>query len=235
VLVHQARLAAMGEMIGHIAHQWRQPLNGLGLVLANLRDGWAQRALDDDAFSDLTHEAQRLIRQMSGTIADFSEFFRPDKRPEPFSVREQAAQTLALVEASFRHQGIHAELEPGDDVTLRGYPREYAQVLLNLLSNARDAILDAGRSQGRVAIRVERVDGRCRLTVVDDGPGITVDPVERIFEPYFSTKAGGTGLGLYMSQRILGRGMGGTIECRNLPVGAEFTIVTTTAEHAHDC
>lgn len=183
-MIHQSRLAAMGEMIGNIAHQWRQPLNTLGMVMANLRDAYDDGHLSDAGLHDAVDQCGRLIRQMSDTISDFTEFFRPDKEPVTFAVRAQVAEAVDLVAASFRHHGIVVTIEGGEGLLSKGFPNEYSQVVLNLLSNAREAV--AGRVPGdrRVAVTISGDEAWCRVTVSDNGGGVTLDPVERVFEPY---------------------------------------------------
>lgn len=228
-LIHQSRLAAMGEMVGNIAHQWRQPLNTLAIVLGNLRDTWKAGELTDEGLSDAVAQGQRLIRQMSNTISDFTEFFRPDKEARPFAVRRQIEESVSLVAASFRHHGITVSVEGGENLLSAGFPNEYAQVVVNLLSNARDAILNAGVTTGYIHIAIVSDGEWCRVTVSDNGGGISLDPIERVFEPYVTTKSGGTGLGLYMSKVIIEQSMAGRISACNTGEGAAFTVSTPLA------
>ena len=233
-LIQQSRLAAMGEMIGNIAHQWRQPLNALGMLMANLQDAWQAGQFTDEYMRESAAQGDRLIQKMSTTINVFRDFFRPGKAAAVFSARTQVEEALALVRESFRHNGIDLSLEDGPDVATLGYANEYSQVLLNLLSNARDAILGRPGRAGRVRITLDRHEGRCRLRVADNGGGIPEDLLEKIFDPYFSTKpTTGTGLGLYMARMIIQRCTGGAVTARNLDEGAEFTV-TTPLEELHD-
>ena len=230
-LIQQARLASMGEMIGHIAHQWRQPLNALGMVLINLEDAWHYGQFSEEQLHQSVARADRLIQNMSTTINDFRDFFRPDKAPTGFSARRQARAAVALVEASFQQNGIALVLEDGDDPPTLGYPNEYSQVLLNLLANSKAAILERGGPGGRVRIGLDRSGGDCRLTVADNGGGVAPELLERIFEPYFTTRPlTGTGLGLYMARTIIQQNIAGSVVARNLAGGAEFTVTTPLAE-----
>lgn len=230
LLIGQSRQAAMGEMIGNIAHQWRQPLNALGLVLANLRDAARFDELDRATAERAVADANRLIQGMSTTINVFRDFFRPEKRPGAFSARAEVEETIRLVDAVFQDVGIACEVVPGPDLPLFGIANEYAQVLLNLLTNARQAIQAARVPAGRVTIRLEARAGRGILAVRDNGGGVPIGLLDRIFEPYFSTREGGTGIGLYMSRQIVERSMGGAITVANVDGGAEFRIVTPLAE-----
>ncbi len=219
----------MGEMIGNIAHQWRQPLNALGLVLANLRDGARCGELDEAAVEDAVQNGTRLIQKMSTTISDFRDFFRPGKEKRAFSALAQIRETSALLDASFRDADIELVVDASADLTLFGFGNEYSQVLLNLLSNARQAIVGLGEPHGRVSLRLSVRDGLGCLGVRDNGGGVPEGLLDRIFEPYFSTKEGGTGVGLYMSRQIVERSFGGRLEVSNLEGGAEFRVLTPLA------
>lgn len=226
LLIAQNRHAAMGEMIGNIAHQWRQPLNTLGLVLADLKDASHYGELDAAGLDRAVDEGTRLIQRMSTTITDFRNFFRPAKEKVTFSALAQVRETLALLEASFKNTGIVIDIDAPTEVSLLGPPNEYGQVLMNLFTNARQAIQGAGVAEGRMTIRVCERDGLGCLTVLDNGGGIPESTLLRLWEPYFTTKEGGTGLGLYMSKQIVERSLGGRLEARNAAGGAEFTVWT---------
>jgi signal transduction histidine kinase len=226
MMITQGRQAAMGEMIGNIAHQWRQPLNALALLLANVRDAYRYHELDADYLERSIAEGNRLIQKMSATINDFRNFFDPCKETVAFSARKQIDRAVALVQSSFGNDNISIRLQSACDLDLFGYPNEYSQVLLNLLSNAREAIKESGAPAGSIDIRLDERDGEGCVTVTDNGGGIPADHLDRIFEPYFSTKEMGTGIGLYMSKMIIERNMHGSVEARNVEGGAEFTVRT---------
>ena len=230
LLITQSRQAAMGEMLSNIAHQWRQPLNALSLVLANLVDSSRFGELDANALEGAMSDANRLIQQMSGTINDFRNFVEPTKERRAFAAVDQVREAIDLVEASFLHAGITIEVEAVDDVTLFGFANEYSQVLLNVLANARQAIEERDGEHGRIVVRVSRRDGLGCVTVRDNGGGIPGDVLDRMFEPYFSTKPSGTGIGLYMSRQIAEQSLGGRLEGTNVDGGAEFTLLTPLAD-----
>jgi signal transduction histidine kinase len=230
LLITQSRQAAMGEMIGNIAHQWRQPLNALGIVLANLRDSSRHGELDEAEVEEAVKDSNRLIQKMSTTINDFRDFFGPEKEKRVFSAIEQLTETLHLVDASYRNASITLELETEADVSLFGFSNEYSQVLLNLLSNAKQAIQAAKEAApGKVTLWLGTRDGLGCLTVRDNGGGIPAAILDKIFEPYFSTREGGTGIGLYMSRQIAERSLGGRLEAKNVEGGAEFALFTPLA------
>ena len=223
VLIAQGRQAAMGEMIGHIAHQWRQPLGALGLVISNIRDAHRLGRLTPEFMEQSREDSQRLIQKMSSTINDFMNFFRQNKNETCFSVLDQVHQALALVDASFKHSRIAVQVV-GDPFELLGSANEFSQVLLNLLSNAKDAILDRHSEGGTVAVHLEQVGTEGVVRILDNGGGIPAGILDRIFDPYFSTKELGTGIGLYMSKMIIVRSLKGRIEARNVDGGAEISI-----------
>jgi signal transduction histidine kinase len=131
---------------------------------------------------------------------------------------------VALVEASFHAGSITIRIEASEDVRLIGFPNEYSQVLTNLLSNSKHAIQASRREPGLVIMRLAREEGMGTLTVTDNGGGVDEAFLDRIFDPYFSTDASGTGIGLYMSKLIIEQNMGGRITARNVEGGAEFSV-----------
>lgn len=223
LLIQQSRLAAMGEMVGNIAHQWRQPLNALALVLANIKDAFQFNELDELFLDGATRDGRRLIDQMSGTIDDFRNFFRPNREISYFNTGTMVDDSVNLVQSSFDHQKIEICHKFIPEIRVEGYPNELSQVLLNLLSNAKEAIRQNGVANGRVEIKVFSRNGQCVFEVSDNGGGIPGDILPKVFDPYFTTKTTGSGIGLYMSKMIL-ENMGGTIDVKNGPAGAVFTL-----------
>jgi len=224
MLITQNRQAAMGEMIGNIAHQWRQPLNSLSMLLINLGDAQHYGALTEEKLKQALQKGDLIIQKMSSTINDFRNLCRPDRQRIRFSALAQIRGTIDMVEAGFAGDHIEVSVEAPEDVTLFGFPNEYAQVLLNLLGNARQAILEDRQPSGRIRIGLEREDGCGLLTVRDSGPGVPEERLEQIFEPYFSTRVNGTGIGLYMSRQIIEKNMSGAIRARNRAGATEFTV-----------
>ena len=225
MLIHQNRMAAMGEMIGNIAHQWRQPLNALNLLLFNFKDAYQFQEMNEAWLDKAIADGTRLIHKMSSTISDFQHFFHPEKEIKTFSALEQVREAIALVESSFQHNRISIHTDAPHDLMLSGFPNEYSQVLLNLLSNAKDAILNCRPPiSGRVDMVITEQDGLGCISVRDNGGGVQEDILDRIFDPYFSTKGKGSGIGLYMSKMIIERNMNGRITAENREDGAEFKI-----------
>lgn len=225
LLIQQSKLATMGEMINNIAHQWRQPLNALSLVLGNIQDAQRFDDLSADFLAAQIQHGMRYIEKMSSTIDDFRDFFSPNKPREVFSLLQAVKDAIALVEASFKAHGIIIELNIDHDVNLYGIANEYAQVLLNLLTNAKEAIHSV-HSTGVISVSVVLENDQCRLTVKDNGGGVPENILPHIFEPYYSTKEGGMGIGLYMSKMIAETSLNSQIEVINQDDGAMFTIIS---------
>jgi signal transduction histidine kinase len=223
ILIQQSRLAAMGEMVHNIAHQWRQPINTLGLILANIRDAYAYNDLTKEFLDEEMTTGRQLIDQMSKTIDDFRNFFRPDREPQPFEVGQAVENALSVMQASLNNNFIIVEkaLPPG--ITVSGFPSQFAQVVLNILTNAKEAIRQNDRQDGRIEIALRVGDDMAILTICDNGGGIPPDALPRIFDPYYTTKTQGSGIGLYMSKMIMDH-MGGEITAYNAGKGAEFTL-----------
>ncbi|MDA8240448.1 MAG: HAMP domain-containing sensor histidine kinase [Nitrospiraceae bacterium] len=226
LLMQQSKFAAMGEMIGNIAHQWRQPLNAVGLIIQDLKSTCLLGSLDKEYLNTSVEKAMTIIRHMSMTIDDFRYFYQPGKERFTFNVGDAVAKALFVINASFSSGGIGIEVDVEDDMSVDGFPNEYAQVLLNLLSNARDVLVERDIQNPRVMIRGFKEGNKAVVTVRDNGGGIDGDIIDKIFEPYYSTKkeGKGTGIGLSMSKMIIEKNMGGELTAANTEDGAEFRI-----------
>ncbi|OGU13138.1 MAG: hypothetical protein A2076_07645 [Geobacteraceae bacterium GWC2_53_11] len=227
MLLQQNRLAAMGEMINNIAHQWRQPLNVLGLLVQQMRLYHSIGKFSGEYLDESVNKSMELINYMSQTIDDFRNFFKPDKEQVQFTVNELVARTISLVEDGFKAHKIKLDFNVDANPAVIGFPNEYYQVLLNILMNARDAILERRPENARIAITVGMEGERAVVTIADNAGGIAAESIDRIFEPYFTTKGPdkGTGVGLFMSKTIIEKNMNGRLTVRNTGEGAEFRIV----------
>lgn len=226
MLIQQSRNAAMGEMIGNIAHQWRQPLNTLGLFTQRLGCFYGTPSFNKEFLDDSVQKSMEIIQFMSRTIDDFRNFFSTEREKVRFRVDEAANKALSLVEASFKDSRINIEKEVRDDAVALGLPNEYAQVLLNIFINAKDALTERNIQFPRIKITVGTENGVSVVTIADNAGGIPVDIAGKIFDPYFTTKGPqqGTGVGLFMSKTIIESNMGGRLSARNIDEGAEFRI-----------
>jgi PAS domain S-box-containing protein len=226
MLIQQSRNAAMGEMIGNIAHQWRQPLNTLGLFTQRLGYFYGTPSFNKEFLDDSVEKTMEIIQFMSRTIDDFRNFFSTEREKVRFRVDEALHKALSLVEASFKDCRINLEKEVRDDAVAFGFPNEYAQVLLNIFINAKDALTERNIRLPRIKITVGTENGISVVTIADNAGGIPEEIAGKIFDPYFTTKGPqqGTGVGLFMSKTIIENNMGGRLSARNTDEGAEFRI-----------
>jgi two-component system, NtrC family, C4-dicarboxylate transport sensor histidine kinase DctB len=227
IMILQGRQAVMGEMISNIAHQWRQPLNMLALLVQDLQMTSRREPLTQGFIDANVAKSLEIIQQMSKTIDYFRYFFKPDKEKVEFRVSETVHKTLSLLEGSFNAHGIATEFDERADPSIDGYPTEFIQVLLNLLINARDALTTFGPQNPKVTVTLCSEAGKTVVSVKDNAGGVPEEIIDRIFEPYFTTKGPeqGTGIGLFMCKTIIEKNMGGELSVRNLVDGAEFRIV----------
>lgn len=227
MLIQQSRQAAMGEMIGNIAHQWRQPLNAVAVIVQNIQEAYRFGELNDKYIDSRVKQCMEIIQYMSQTIDDFRNFFKPEKNKQEFNVKNVVQKCVSLIEPSFQHSNITLEYHLSDSATAMGYSNEYAQVLLNILKNARDALMAAKVKNPRIILDLSEKNGKSYLSIKDNAGGIPEEIMDKIFHPYFTTKEPGvgTGLGLYMSKTIIEKNMGGLLSCCNTDGGAEFVIV----------
>ncbi|MDD3343723.1 MAG: ATP-binding protein [Sulfurospirillaceae bacterium] len=222
MLIQKSKLSSMGEMVGAIAHQWRQPLNALNMNIQNLEDDFDEGLVDKTFLHNFVVKNRQTILFMSKTIDDFRNFFKIDKEKKPFSALQAINETIALQSAQFKNQGIHLHII-GDDKELFGFKSEFQQVILNIINNAKDAILERKPSIKEITITLN-----CHsIEIEDSGGGIKKKVLERVFEPYFTTKeqGDGTGIGLYMAKMIIENNMGWKLEACNGKAGAKFTII----------
>ncbi|MDR1910775.1 MAG: sensor histidine kinase [Helicobacteraceae bacterium] len=227
ILIQQAKMAAMGEMIGAIAHQWRQPLNSIGLYIQDLLDAYRFGALNEEYLTSSVEKTMWQLKFMSATIDDFSNFFRPDKNKAVFDLSKAVRNAISLVFAQLRKREINVVFEiPCEPLWCDGYENEFGQTVLNLITNARDAVIAAKKRERKITIRLTRNEDEARLDVEDNGGGVPNDIIDRIFEPYFTTKGPkkGSGIGLYMCKMIVEDSMKGKIGVYNVKYGARFFI-----------
>jgi two-component system CheB/CheR fusion protein len=227
MLINQSKSAAMGEMISAIAHQWRQPLNVLSLYIMALETKYP---FDEDTFHDFLEKSEAVIEKMSHTIDDFRDFFRPNKSKELFSIKDAISRVLDIIEVQLIHHNIDINKKIDDDSMFLGYKSEFEQSIINILTNAKDALILAQESsqdiKAKIDIELKSDNKNIILEISDNAGGIKDNIINNIFDPYFSTKFEnqGTRLGLYMTKVIIEKNMGGKIDVANFQDGAKFTI-----------
>ncbi len=225
ILIQQSRLAAMGEMIGNIAHQWRQPLNAIGIIIQNIMGAYEFNKLDIEYLNTAVEKSLQILKHMSQTIDDFRNFFKPNKEKELFSLMETIRKTVSFLMVSFQEYNINIEIKIEKDIKIMGYQNEYNQVILNIINNAKDVIIERKIPDPEIIIKLFEQNNKSAVSIYDNAGGIEENIIEKIFDPYFTTKEKGTGIGLYMSKMIIEKNMGGRLTVRNTKNGVEFLIV----------
>ncbi len=228
ILLHnQSRFASMGEMIGNIAHQWRQPLNALSITIQKMQRYYEMGKLDEETLNKSIDKSMNLIQKMSSTVDDFMGFFREDKIKISFDVSMAIDETISLLEASIKNNFINLDFKkPSKEITILGYKGEFTQVILNIISNAKDAIKEKNIQNPQIDINLQDQDGFVYVQICDNAGGIPNEIIDKIFDPYFTTKeeGKGTGIGLYMSKVIIEKNMEGNLSIYNTDQGACFVI-----------
>jgi len=226
ILENQAKLAALGEMLGNIAHQWRHPITRVSLILQNIKTFKSLGKLSDAQLEKYISNALSQMDYMSETIDDFKDFYKPDSQSSIFTAQKAILNANKIVEASIKHQGIQIFTQIKDDFSIKGFQNQFSQVILNIIHNAKDALEENYISSPFIKITLQNKDGDTnQITVEDNAGGIKTDKIDKVFDAYFTTKnESGTGIGLYMSNMIIKDNFKGTISAKNSSTGAIFTI-----------
>ena len=223
MLVQQSKMAAMGDMISMIAHQWRQPLNQMSYVMMNIEGAYEDRTLSREYLDTKLKEGENLLEYMSHTIDDFRDFFKPDKEKEEIELTYLVDNAIGLIEKGLEKHHVELVKKYECNEKLYLYKNEMIQVLLNLLKNAQEAL--DGIEDARIIVSIYKENEKLKIAVEDNGEGISSDNLDKVFEPYFSTKMHqGTGLGLYMSRMIVQEHMNGLLTLESLDKGTRFII-----------
>jgi signal transduction histidine kinase len=222
----------MGEMISMIAHQWRQPLSAISATSSNLQFSLMVDKIDKKEFEDGVNAIMEYSAHLSTTIDDFRSFFQKNKTKELTTLNQIATSTLNIIDTSIKNKNIDIILELNCNQEFKTYSNEIKQVLLNLIKNAEDVLLDKDIKNPQIHIETSCKDNDMILIVKDNAGGVPEDIVDKIFDPYFSTKTkkDGTGLGLYMSKTIIEEHCHGKLDVSNDKNGAVFKIEITREE-----
>jgi len=230
MMIHQSRQAAMGEMLESIAHQWRQPLNIIGLSCVNLEMEHDLGILSDANFKERINTITKNISYMSETIDDFRDFLNPNSEPTLFNPRKTIEAVVEILTAQLKNNKIELVVDEQTPLEFYGIENEFKQVLFVLINNSKDAIKSLQKNfdnfSGKIEIKLLESEGQNLLTFCDNGGGIKEDIIDSIFEPYFTTKfaSSGTGIGLYMAKNIIENRMKGSLSAKNEKNGCCFTI-----------
>lgn len=227
IMFRQSRLASMGEMMANIAHQWRQPLSELSIDLFKMK----QNLEDKDEFLDTYEHAKQVIKNMSNTIDDFRNFFNANKPVENFLVSSCVDDAMIMLKGTLDRNDIKIDVKSQKNVFVYGHQSELTQVFMNILINAKDAFKNSEIKSKKIQISIKSNDKFAIIDIKDNAGVIKDEIMERIFEPYFTTKhkSSGTGLGLYMSKMIIEH-MKGEIIAENLKNWVNFKIILPLAK-----
>ena len=227
LMLQQNRLAQLGEMISMIAHQWRQPINNLALMHQFIYSKYKKDSLDDKTMEYFKKNAKLQVENMSQTIDDFRNFFKPQESKKEFFVSDVIEQTLKIIAPLFEKYKINIEVSQKTAAHFYGYQNALGHILVNILNNAKDALLERNIKDKKIKITVEKREEEVVISISDNAGGVDESILDKIFDPYFSTKneKNGTGLGLYMAQVIALEYLNAQISVHNSEEGAVFTII----------
>ena len=226
LMIVQSRHAAMGEMIGMIAHQWRQPLTVISMNVNNMLLDIALDNLDTPHIKEYSNKILMQTEHLSKTIDDFRNFFKPDKSILKVKLQEILEETYKIVKDSLKNNNIAFKTSYASESEIDAYPRELMQVFVNIINNSKDALLSKKTKDAQIEIEVFEDEKYVITEICDNGGGIDTSILSKIFDPYFTTKdeKTGTGLGLYMSKMIVDNHLHGKIEAFNQKNGVCFRV-----------
>lgn len=226
LMFQQAKMASLGEMLGNISHQWRQPLMEISSLFipieAKMQMGME---LEKEELVQTIQKLNEITKYMSSTIDDFRNFFATDKEKIKFEILEQINFTINIISSSIKNHEIKLDIIIQKNPTLIGHKNEYSQVLINIINNAKEALVQRNIKNPYIKIMISE-DNNCVITKIEDNAGgITISPIEKVFEPLFTyEKINGSGIGLFMSKLIVENNMNGKLSVQNGKNGAIFTI-----------
>jgi PAS domain S-box-containing protein len=232
MMVVQSRQAAMGEIIESVAHQWKQPLNSISLLMYEIEEFVKHGRGDLDVFEQRVEEIYQMIEYMASTIDDFRNFFTPGRETGLFDAADSLVQASKFLDAEFRHSGIKLFFDLEKEVLVNGFRNEFAQVVLNILNNAKDAFSEKAIEERIIRISLKKTDRLAEIIISDNAGGIPEHMLPELFDAYVSTKHGGkgSGLGLYIARSIIEKNMQGRIMAENGEDGARFIMRLPLAE-----
>ncbi|MGE4295948.1 MAG: ATP-binding protein [Campylobacterales bacterium] len=227
LLIQQSKMAEMGSMIGVIAHQWKQPLNVIALLVQSFEDDFDEGEMTRENLQTAIGRIMDQVRFMSQTVDDFRSFYKPGKTPELFSPKQAIDKTLELLAAQIKKHEIDVQMTVEGEGMVMGFPSEFKQVILNLVTNAKDAVAATGQKTPRIGISLRYASDSAVIVLCDNGGGIAQAYLpDKLFEPFVSTKGeAGAGVGLLLAKTIIEKKMGGTIRAYNEGPGACFEII----------
>ena len=229
-LIQQSKLAEMGDMIAAIAHQWNEPLVELSALVQDIQTSYLLNELKDMEVKDFVNDSMVQIKYMSKTLSDFRNFLKPSTKKKLFSISKSLSEINEIIGKQVFYSNIEMNFNyknENEELLIYGYENEFKQVLLNLINNAKNKIIEKDidfRKKAKIDINIKRTSNFNIIEIIDDGGKIDDKIINSIFEPYFTTKEEGTGIGLYMAKVIIEDKMRGTITAKNDENNVIFTI-----------
>lgn len=229
LVLQQSKFVKSGEMIANITHQFRQPLNNISYILMNIKKRFENKNLDESYFDKKVFQANEQLNFLSKTIDDFKEFYTVSKEKEIFSVKDAILNAITILSADLKTYNIELEtkFETFEEVKIIGVKSELSQVLIAIISNSIDVL--KSKKNPKIKIEVFSSSAEVIIKLADNGGGIKAKNLKKIFEPYFSTKEEGTGIGLYLSKMIIEESFGGKILLENKKEGVLFSLFVEKA------
>ena len=225
IIEQQSRLAAMGEMIDAVAHQWKQPLNAISMMIDMLQDDFRTNDVNNEYIKDLDESVHLQIDHMVNTLNEFRNFLRPSTKNENFHINTVVQNIQILMKDELITQNIHLHLDIDQSIQIYGNKNEFKHLFINLINNSIDAFNEQHISGRNIYIRCFKNNKQIIIEVEDNAGGIPVNIINHIFKPNVTTKAEGkgTGIGLYMTSQIVAKNSGSII-VQNTQKGTLFTI-----------
>jgi len=226
ILFQQSKMAAMGELLAMIAHQWRQPLAQINSTTLNMYNNYKKGHFSLELLKKDITEIENTTNFLSQTITDFSTFFTPEKEKIVFSTQQAVAECLHILFPKFIHR-VNVEIDIKEDTNINGHITQYQQAVLTILINALDMFEERHIEFPAIKINIDSIEGKSKLSISDNAQGINKDSLDKIFEAYYSTKKSkkNSGLGLHISKMIIEQNMNGKLNVENTQKGAKFTII----------
>ena len=216
LMFQQSRLASMGEMVSGIVHQWRQPLNVISFGLMNIK----KRSIGQEKNLKTIAKLNEQVQYMSNTIEDFRNFYNPSRLKKEFNVHQAIKNSYLIASVMLKKSTISLSIEAEENFTLYGHQNELEQVILNIVNNARDALNHSPIKEPKITIVIDRPI----IRITDNAGGIKKEHLDKIFQPYFSTKKNGDGIGLYLSKMIIEKEFNGEIWVESTIAGSTFFL-----------
>lgn len=224
ILIHQSKMATIGEMVGVISHQLKQPLNNLSLYCADVKDSFNYNEINQEFVDDFYINTKKQISFMTETIDGFINFFSPTKEKKLFQIKEAINKTIKLLDKQLINKNISINLNVGDE-TAYGKETELEQIFLNLITNTKQAFDEKDIKEKEINITTLEKDNNSIILFEDTAGGVDKENINKLFNPYFTTKVNGTGTGLYMVQLIVKSSFNGDIKIQNTQRGLRFMII----------